>query len=86
MDDSTLATAFSMSNRCENGGLAFAEEFGADCASPGKFLRKGKFLNVPNPGASFGFSAAVSITITQEVYGAVNALLHWKQHAARVAA
>jgi len=66
MSKENLGAAFGFSDTCKAfSGQWLANEYGADVASQGKYIRYGKFLNIPGPGTGHDGDANVSILIDE---------------------
>ncbi|MCC7004577.1 hypothetical protein IT397_01525 [Candidatus Nomurabacteria bacterium] len=74
-DDKDLAAAFGLSNDSGKFGSWLIEEFGADVADQGKFIRWEKFLNIPGPGTGHDGDPNVSVEISDDIKSAVQTLL-----------
>ena len=51
------------------------EQFGADVAGQGRYIRQGSFLNIPCPGTGHDGDPNVSIYLTEEIREAIRQLL-----------
>lgn len=70
-----LAAAFGLSESSGKFGDWLIEEFGADSAEQGKYIRWKNFLNIPCPGTGHDGDPNVSIHIDEEIQNAVRKLL-----------
>ena len=74
-DDFDLAAAFGLSNSPGEFAQSSLREYAPDSADPGKYIRKGEFLNIPCPDTGFNSNTNVSVRITEDMKDAVRALL-----------
>lgn len=70
-----LRAAFGLSQESGEFGDWLIEQFGADSASQGKFIRWKNFLNIPCPGTGHDGDPNVSIHIDDDVQNAIRQLL-----------
>jgi hypothetical protein len=70
-----LRAAFGLSQESGEFGDWLIEQFGADSASQGKFIRWKNFLNIPCPGTGHDGDPNVSIHIDEDIQNAVRQLL-----------
>lgn len=71
-----LEAAFGISNTCgSHGGQWLADEYGADVAYQGKYIRFGKFLNIPGPGTGMHGDANVSILVDEKMQEAIKEII-----------
>lgn len=69
-----VKSAFGLAGSDSIEDVDFAQRFGADCARIGFFIRKGDFLNLPDPGTGESKDPNVSIFLTPEIKKAVRKL------------
>ena len=73
--DEDLAAAFGLSDDSGKFGDWLIDQFGADAAEQGKYIRWGNFLNIPCPGTGNDGDPNVSIHLDDEIQNAVRQLL-----------
>jgi len=74
-NDEDLAAAFGLSDNSGKLGDWLIEQFGADSAKPGGYIRWEEFLNIPCPGTGQDGDPNVSIRLDEEIRNAVQQLL-----------
>jgi hypothetical protein len=75
MSKKNIEAAFGLSNTCpEFGGQWLADEYGADVAQQGQYIRYGNFLNIPGPGTGNDGDSNVSIFIDKKIQDAIKIL------------
>lgn len=74
-NDDDLAAAFGLSESSGKFGDWLIEQFGADAANQGKYIRWKNFLNIPCPGTGHDGDPNVSILLDEEIQNAVRQLL-----------
>ncbi|MBI4119168.1 MAG: hypothetical protein HY452_02815 [Parcubacteria group bacterium] len=74
-NDEDLAAAFGLSENSGKFGDWLIEQFGADSAEQGKYIRWRNFLNIPCPGTGQDGDPNVSIHLDDEIRNAVQQLL-----------
>lgn len=74
-NDEDLAAAFGLSQSSGRFGERLIEQFGADSADQGKYIRWKGFLNIPCPGTGHDGDPNVSIHIDSKIQNAVQKLL-----------
>ena len=70
-----LRAAFNLSKESGRFGDWLMEQFGADSAGQGKYIRWKMFLNIPCPGTGHDGDPNVSIHLGEEIQNAVRQLL-----------
>jgi hypothetical protein len=70
-----LMAAFGLSDVTFSCGLAQSEQFDADVAVPGHFIRKNNFLNIPCPGTGNRADKNLSLELDAKIKAAVQRLL-----------
>jgi hypothetical protein len=70
-----LLAAFSLSQESGDHGDWLIEQFGADSAEQGKFIRWGPCLNIPDPGTGSDGDSNVFIYIDSAIKSAVSKLI-----------
>lgn len=70
-----LRAAFGLSENSGRFGGWLIEQFGADCAEQGKYIRWKNFLNIPCPGTGHDGDPNVSIRLNEEIQDTVRQLL-----------
>jgi hypothetical protein len=73
--DNDIAAAFGLSDSSGRFGGWLIEQFGADVANQGKYIRWKKFLNIPCPGTGHDGDPNVSIQLNEEIQHNVLQLL-----------
>jgi len=80
MSKKNLEEAFGLSNTCpEFGGQWLADEYGADVAQQGQYIRYGKFLNIPGPGTGNDGDPNVSILVDEKMQKVIREILFHNQ-------
>jgi hypothetical protein len=76
MSKDNLNTAFGLSDKCAVfGGQNILDVHGGDVAQQGRYIRYGKYLNIPGPGTGHDGDANVSICIDESIKDALKRLL-----------
>jgi len=70
-----LEDAFGLSNGTDEFSTWLIDEYGADCAGQGKYIRWKNYLNIPCPGTGHDGDPNVSIQIEGDIQKAVEQLL-----------
>jgi hypothetical protein len=73
MSRAEVRVAFGLAAQTED--RTFAKKFNADAASPGRFIRRGSYLNLPMPGTGVDGDPNISVYISPEIRLAIQALL-----------
>ncbi|MSR71167.1 MAG: hypothetical protein EXS50_00635 [Candidatus Taylorbacteria bacterium] len=76
MSKEDLEAAFGINDKCEAfGGQWLADEYGADVAHQGKYIRYGIFLNIPGPGTGADGDPNVSIQVSANMIEMIKSIL-----------
>jgi len=80
MSTNELEVAFGLCDHIKNqfvseSGQWLLDTFGGDVASQGRFIRYGRFLNIPGPGTGHDGDANVSIELDDGIKAAVKELI-----------
>lgn len=75
MTKEQMQAAFGLSDESGNAGNWLIQQYGADSADQGSYIRWGKFLNIPCPGTGHDGDPNVSIELDEEMKNAVRQLL-----------
>ncbi len=74
-NDGDLQAAFGLSKNSGKYGQWLIDQFGADVADQGKYIRWRNFLNIPCPGTGHDGDPNVSIHLDEQIQDAVRRLL-----------
>ncbi|MEY2664589.1 MAG: hypothetical protein RIT04_397 [Candidatus Parcubacteria bacterium] len=76
MSKEQIREAFGLSSVCPaHSSQWLADEYGADVAAQGKYIRYGQFLNIPGPGTGKYGDANVSILVNETMQAAIVEIL-----------
>ncbi len=76
MSAADIETAFSISDTCDElWGQNVLDRFGGDVAYQGKYIRYGRFLNIPCPGSGTSGDPNISIYTDDDIKAAIELFL-----------
>ena len=74
-DNDELGAAFGLNQKSDYSERWILDQYGADSAEQGKYIRWKDFLNIPCPGTGHDGDPNISIEITEEIRTAVRTLI-----------
>lgn len=70
-----LSWAFDLSEGTGKFGAWLIRDYGADSAEQGKYIREGRYLNIPCPGTGHDGDPNISIQLNDEICAAVKKII-----------